>query len=65
MTPNDLFDAALQLRGTGWRVAGTHFRGEPPQLELRLEHGSQGRVVCPECGHPCGSYDTVEKRCGT
>ena len=62
MTPNELFNLALQLPGTGWRVASTHFQGEPPQLELQLEHGADGRVLCPECQQRCGSYDTVEKR---
>ena len=62
MTPNELFDAALQLKGTGWRVASTSFHGEPKQLEITMEHGSQGRVLCPECGARCGTYDTVEKR---
>jgi transposase len=62
MSPNELFQAALQLGGTGWRVSGTDFSGEPPQLELHLEHGSDGQVFCPECGQRCGTYDTVEKR---
>ena len=62
MTPNDLFEAALQLQGTGWRVTATHFQGQPPQLELALEQGRDGQVLCPECGQRCGTYDTVEKR---
>lgn len=62
MTPNELFQAALQLQGTGWRVSATEFQGEPPQLELHLEHSSEGRVLCPECGERCATYDTVEKR---
>jgi transposase len=62
MTPNELFNAALQLPGTGWRVAATSFSGQPPQLELVLEHSAEGRVLCPECGQRCGGYDTVEKR---
>jgi len=62
MTPHELFDTALQLKGTGWRVAATSFHGEPKQLEITLEHGSEGRVVCPECGERCGTYDSVEKR---
>jgi transposase len=62
MSPNELFQAALQLQGTGWRVTSTEFQGDPPQLELHLEHGSEGRVFCPECGQQCGIYDTVEKR---
>jgi transposase len=62
MSPNELFEAALQLGSTGWRVSRTDFSGEPPQLELQLEHGSEAQVLCPECGARCGSYDTVEKR---
>jgi transposase len=62
MSPNELFQAALQLGGTGWRVCGTEFSGQPPQLELHLEHGSEGQVFCPECGARCGTYDTVEKQ---
>lgn len=62
MSPNELFDAALQLPGTGWRVTRADFQGEPPALELHLEHGSEGRVICPECQQRCGRYDTVEKR---
>jgi len=61
MTPNALFDAALQLAGTGWRVSGTEFQGEPKQLELRLEQDGR-KVVCPECERRCTIYDRVEKR---
>jgi transposase len=62
MTPNELFDAALQLGGTGWRVSATEFQGEPKRLELVLEHDSQSGVVCPECQRRCTIYDRVEKR---
>jgi transposase len=62
MTPNELFDAALQLKASGWRVANSSFSGKPPGLELRLEQGKEGRVLCPECGQECGSYDRVLKR---
>jgi transposase len=61
MTANALFDAALQLAGTGWRVSGTEFQGEPKQLELRLEQDGR-KVVCPECERRCTIYDRVEKR---
>ena len=43
-------------------MARTSFQGEPKQLEITMEHGSDGRVVCPECGARCGTYDTVDKR---
>ena len=62
MTPNELFDAALQLKGTGWRVVSSSFGGQPSQLEIVLEHGSEGRVICPRCGQRCAIYDHVEKR---
>lgn len=61
MTPNALFDAALQLAGTGWRVSATEFQGEPKQLELILEQDGR-KVVCPECQRRCTIYDRVEKR---
>lgn len=62
MTPNELFEAALQLPGSGWRVVKTQFEGTPPALELHLEQGRAGQVVCPECQQTCPTYDTVEKR---
>src|ERR1700722_5987227 len=62
MTPNELFDAALQLVGTGWRVGATEFQGEPKQLELILEHDGGTRVLCPDCQRRCTIYDRVEKR---
>ena len=62
MNSNQLFEAALQLGGSGWRVVRTEFAGEPKQLELRLEHDGQTGVVCPECGQACSVYDRIEKR---
>ncbi|MEZ0254524.1 MAG: transposase family protein, partial [Chthoniobacter sp.] len=62
MTPNALFEAALQLGETGWGVSETKFQGEPKQLELVLEHNGDRRVVCPECQRRCTIYDRVEKR---
>lgn len=62
MTPNELFAAALQLAGTGWRVIRTEFGGKPLQLELKLEHEGGREVICPECGERCAIYDHVEKR---
>jgi transposase len=61
MTPNALFDAALQLAGTGWQVSGTEFQGEPKELELGLEWDGR-KVKCPECERRCTIYDRVEKR---
>jgi len=61
MTTNDLFNAALALKGSGWRVAGSSFSGEPLQLELRLEHGNEECIRCPECDQPCASYDRTRK----
>lgn len=62
MTPNDLFQAALQLQGTGWRVLKTEFVGKPQQLELHLGYERTAQIKCPECQQACPGYDTVEKR---
>src|SRR5579862_3330620 len=62
MSPNELFDAALQLKDTGWRVVSSSFLGQPPELEIVLEQSGEGCIVCPQCRHRCGSYDRVEKR---
>jgi len=62
MTPNELFQAALQLEKTNWQVVATEFLGQPPQLELRLEHAAGQSVQCPECAGWCKGYDQVEKR---
>ena len=62
MTPNELFYAALQLQGTGWKVVTCRFEGDPASLEIELEHDWRGSVACPECGAGCGVYDRVEKR---
>jgi len=45
MTPNVLFQAALQLKGSPWRVVRSDFSGEPPTLEIGLDfaRGSQFR----------------------
>jgi len=62
MEQERLFEAALELAGTGWRVTGSSFSGEPKVLEIGLEQERDRKVVCPECGQSCGAYDTVEKR---
>jgi transposase len=62
VTSNELFQSALQLKGSGWRVVSTEFRGEPLQLEIALKHEGEGGLVCPECGEKSAGYDTVEKR---
>src|SRR4030095_13374543 len=62
MTTNQLFEAALQLGSSGWRVAASCFSGEPPQLEIQLEYTSGHSVICPECGAACTIYDRLEKR---
>jgi transposase len=62
MTPNELFEVALQLKGSAWYVAASSFAGQPPKLEIVMEHRSGERVECPECGTACSVYDRVEKR---
>jgi transposase len=62
MTTNQLFEVALQLGSSGWRVAASYFSGEPPQLEIQLEYTSGHSVICPECGAACTIYDRLEKR---
>jgi transposase len=62
MSPNELFQAALQLKGSPWRVVRSDFSGEPPTLEIGLDFARGSQFRCPECGELCGAYDTVEKR---
>jgi transposase len=62
MTSNQLFEAALQLGDSGWRVTASSFAGDPPELEIQMEYGSHQRVLCPKCGERCSIYDRVEKR---
>jgi transposase len=62
MTTNQLFEAALQLAGSGWRVMASNFSGEPPQLDIKMEYATGQSVTCPECGAACTIYDRVEKR---
>ena len=37
MTPNQLFQAALQLEGSPWRVVRTDFSGQPPATQGAIE----------------------------
>src|SRR6266404_2323763 len=62
MTSNELFQAALQLKGSPWRVVRSDFSGEPPTLEIGLDFAGGGRFRCPQCAELCGVYDTVQKR---
>ena len=62
MSPNALFQAALQLKGTPWRVVRSDFNGDPPTLEIGLDFARGSQFRCPQCGELCGAYDTVEKR---
>src|SRR6266478_6098164 len=62
MTPNQLFQAALQLERSPWRVVRTDFSGQPPALEIGLEFVRGSQFHCPQCGELCGVHDTVEKR---
>jgi transposase len=62
MTPNELFQAALQLAGTPWRTVSSSFSGEPAVLEIRLDFAKGSEFVCPQCGELCGVHDTTEKR---
>lgn len=62
MTPNELFYAALQLRGTAWKVTGCTFCGEPRKLQIELGYDRGSLFPCPLCGELSPVYDTVEKR---
>ncbi len=50
MTPDELFEAALQLAGTPWRATRSDFSGKPPVLEIVLEFGRGSQFHCPQCG---------------
>jgi len=62
MTSNELFQAALQLKGSPWRVVRSDFSGEPPTLEIGLDFARGSQFRCPQCAELCGAYDSVEKR---
>ena len=62
MTPDELFEAALQLAGTPWRVVRSDFSGKPPVLELILDFSRGAQFQCPQCGQLCGVHDTTQKR---
>jgi hypothetical protein len=62
MTPNELFQAALQLSGTPWQVVRSDFSGQPPILEIELEFNRGSQFRCPQCGQLCGVHDSSQKR---
>src|SRR5438876_4544418 len=62
MTANALLESALQLKGTGWRVASSSFDGRPLRMEIVLAHQRGAAVRCPLCGAECAAYDSVERR---
>ena len=62
MTANALLEGALQLKGTGWHVASSTFGGQPPRMQIVLEHRRGVTVRCPQCGAECAAHDSVEKR---
>ena len=62
MRANQLFQTALQLEESPWRVVRTDFSGQPPALEIGLEFVRGSQFHCPQCGELCGVHDTVEKR---
>ena len=62
MTSNELFQAALQLKGGPWRVVRSDFSGEPPTLEIVLDFARGSQFRCPQCAELCGAYDSVKKR---
>jgi len=47
MTPNELFQTALPLEGSPWRVVRSDFSGEPPTLEIGLDFARGSRFRCP------------------
>src|ERR1700733_5342658 len=55
MSPNALFQAALQLQGTPWRVVRSDFSGDPPTLEIGLDFARGSQFPCPQCGELCGA----------
>jgi hypothetical protein len=57
MTPDELFEAALQLAGTSWKVVRSDFSGKPPMLEIVLEFARGSQFQCPQCGQLCGVHD--------
>jgi transposase len=62
ITPNELFQAALQLSGTPWQVVRSDFSGQPPILEIELEFNRGSQFRCPQCGQLCGVHDSSQKR---
>ena len=55
MSPNVLFQAALQLQGTPWRVGRSDFSGDPPTLEIGLDFARGSQFPSPQCGELCGA----------
>jgi transposase len=62
VSPDKLFEAALQLQGTPWRVIHSDFSGQPPVLEIVLNFVGGSQFHCPKCGQLCGVHDTAQKR---
>ena len=62
MENEEIFSMALGLAGSGWKLVGSEFGGEPKGLELRLDYEVGRRWECPECGAMASAYDGVEKR---
>jgi transposase len=62
MTPNELFQAALQLSGSPWQVVRSDFSGQSPILEIELQFSRGSQFHCPQCGQLCGVHDSIQKR---
>lgn len=58
-----LFERSMGL-GRGWEVEDVWFSGAPGdggELHVRVRRRPGEALPCPECGRPCGVYDTRER----
>lgn len=60
MQEKELFQLALGL-ASPWQVEGIEFSISEQRLDLHLNFPAGSRFACPECGKPCGVYDTEER----
>jgi transposase len=60
MDENELFRLALGLAAP-WIVETLAFSVEQKRLDITLNFPRGSKFLCPECGQPCGVYDTEER----
>jgi len=61
MRDRDLYARILGLEKP-WTVTGVELALKEEEVRVLVEFKSSARLPCPECGRPCGGYDTRRRR---